>query len=154
MSTSNWANCDFCGDIVKKDLANTYKCPTCRRKPKTCESCGKTMPIYDIEKEKYNFAYNASKDTINFEDPFNSICQICQNARRDTKTTKDDEDANSLNLTELQVGIIEMVKAGMDNKTMAEKCKISPASLRTRKSQLKKSLEAAGMSFESYPNRF
>jgi len=145
MTSSSYANCHFCGDIVKAVVANTHQCPTCMRKPKTCKQCGKTKTLAD-------FAYNMSKDSIKFEDPRNDVCQECQIAKalvaRDVKPT-----TGALRLSEAQLGIIEMVKQGLDNKAMAEKLQIKRSSLSSLKAKTNKQLKDAGMSWESYPKK-
>jgi len=148
MSTSSYANCHFCGDIVKSRLANTYQCPTCIKKEKTCTKCGVTKPIHNGE--KYMFAYNFSKDSLKFEDPFNDICQECQQAKATTvRSTK----SELLRLSEGQLGVIEMVKAGCDNPTMAKRLQVKANTLRAMKSATNGKLKKYGMTFESYPNK-
>jgi len=144
MSTSSYANCHFCGDVVKAVVANTHQCPTCMKKPKTCKQCGKT-------KTQSEFAYNMSKDSLKFEDPRNDICQKCQQAKAMTVRTEQSPTAK-LKLSDAQLGIIEMVKQGMDNAGMAKKLGIKTASVRALKSKTNKMLEKAGISFESYPD--
>lgn len=150
MSWRSYATCDFCGDTVKSAVANTYQCPTCRRKEKTCTSCGETKPIHDGE--NYLFAYNWQKDSLDFDNPFNDICQKCQQAK--AKAVVDDQKKSAkLKLSEAQLAIIECIKAGItDNKKIAEKLEIKVTSLRALKSKTKKTLEQNDITWESYPD--
>jgi len=145
MSANSYANCHFCNDIVKKDVANTHRCPTCMRLPKTCKQC-------EVEKTLADFAYNMSKDSIKFEDPRNDICQDCQQKKAMTVRTKDSAD-KTLGLSEAQVGIIEMVKQGLSNLQMADKLKVQKSTLSSLKSKTNRMLKEAGMSWESYPKK-
>jgi len=149
MSWTSYTTCHFCGQTVKKDVANTHQCPYCRAEEKICTGCGKTKKIY--ENDQYQFAYNISKDSLKFEDPFNDICQDCQQAKRQVVRDVQTKGAK-VNFSEAQLGIIEMVKSGCDNKTMAERLGIKPTSLSALKSRTNKMLRQAKMSFESYPN--
>lgn len=145
MSSGSYANCHFCGDIVKTVVANTHQCPTCMRKPKVCKQCGKTKALAD-------FAYNISKDSLKFEDPRNDICQDCQQAK--AMTVRNQESTHiSTKLTEAELGIVEMVKQGLTNKDMADKMQVKKATLSVMKSKANKKLKAAGMTFESYPEK-
>lgn len=145
MSTSSYANCHFCNDIVKAVVANTHQCPTCMRKPKTCKQCGET-------KTQADFAYNISKDSLKFEDPRNDICQDCQQAK--AMTVRNQESTHiSTKLTEAELGIVEMVKQGLTNKDMAEKLKVKLSTFRVMKSKANQKLKKAGISFTSYPEK-
>ena len=144
MTSSSYANCHFCGDIVKAVVANTHQCPTCMRKPKTCKQCGKTKTLAD-------FAYNMSRDSIKFEDPRNEICQECQQIK--ANTAKDKTISISKKLTDAELGIIEMVKQGLSNLEMADRLKIAKTTLSVMKSKTNKKLKSAGMSWESYPKK-
>ena len=144
MSTSSYANCHFCGDIVKAVVANTHQCPTCMRKPKTCKQCGKEKTLAD-------FAYNMSKDSIKFEDPRNDVCQGCQIAK--ALVARDKTLPVTVKMTDAELGIIEMVKQGLSNLAMADKMQVQKGTLGMYKSKLKKKLDKAEMSFESYPKK-
>jgi len=145
MSTSSYANCHFCGDIVKFRVANTYQCPTCMKLPKTCKQCG-------VGKTLADFAYNQSKDSIKFEDPRNDICQDCQQKKAMVvRTTKSPDKV--MRLSEAQVGIIEMVKQGLTNLQMADKLQIQKNTLSALKSKTNRMLRESGISWESYPEK-
>lgn len=150
MSSSSYAHCHFCGGIEKATVANTHHCPGCIRKTKTCGTCGKTKKIF--QDGKYQFSYNMSKDSLRFEDPFNDNCSDCQQAIR--QTVRDEQGpSKTLKLSDAQVGIIEMVKQGLDNAAMAKRLKIKITSLRALKSKTNGLLGQHQMSFESYPDK-
>ena len=109
------------------------------------------LPIYDGK--NFNFAYNHSKDSLKFEDPFNDLCQVCQNAIKKTTPPPETRQADvSKKFTQAEIGIIQMVQSGMKNKAMAAKLGVQQNTLSSMKSKLNKKVKSLNMTFESYPN--
>lgn len=145
MSSSSYANCHFCGDIVKKDVANTKDCPTCLSKKKHCTHCGQP-------KETSDFRYIPGRDSLDHEDPYSEICSECMEAIKVANSEPSGKGTAPIKVTDAERGMISLYKVGLSNDQIAKQLGVKEATLTTMRYRLNRKLKKQKITIESYPH--